>query len=125
MLVSHPLCDLCVQHTTIASYVMWDGPMKVTMADPATSARLAKILASESRLVLLALISNGPKTVADLHSAVRSRIKTRDSVWRHLEVMRRAGLVVRFYDEDRRKWYYQLKEDELTFVFAGSELRRR
>jgi DNA-binding transcriptional ArsR family regulator len=98
--------------------------MKVQVADFATTSRVARALSSPNRLGLLALVSESPKTVAELHSAFRNEIKNRDSIWRHLETLREAGLVIRSYDDDRRKWYYRLKEEQVVFVLAARQLRK-
>ncbi len=93
--------------------------MEIRLSDYEEMQRIAQLLSNEHRIHVLSLLAEAPRTTAEMHDFLRTRVRSRDTVWRYLESLRRAGLVRRRYDEERRRWVYSLREESITFNLAA------
>lgn len=83
--------------------------------------QIARALGNQADLRLLILLGSGPLTCREAHAAgpYRARNYT-ESTYKALERMRRLGILVRNYDEDRRRWIYSVRPDGPVRVVLGT-----
>ena len=90
--------------------------MKVKVGQSEVSYDLAKALANKTRIRILTILREGEFTFDEVHSKLGS-VKYKDTVYRHLEILRKVGLVEKRYDQDRKLLKYAIKTNEICFEF--------
>ena len=76
---------------------------------------VARALASEIRLAILELLLNGPLTLTQIRAQLDDTSPYRATFYRHLEKLKDAGLVEKFYDSQDKSLKYKLRDTQLTF----------
>jgi len=89
------------------------------MADNLNPEYVFKTLSTLSHRIILKELASGPKTVMDLFASLKREknldIKNRESVYKALEKLRKAKLVKKYYDENRKKMFYKLSFKKISF----------
>ena len=73
-------------------------------------ARICTALSSTTRLRILVVLNRKAMTLNEVVNAV-GNVRYKDSIYRHLEKLREAGLVAKSYDANSKLLYYSLNED--------------
>lgn len=69
--------------------------------------KVARALASVSRLSILALLVEGPMSLAEVQARLNLG-RYRSTVYRHLETLKAAGLVKKEYDDETKALRYRV-----------------
>lgn len=79
-------------------------------------AELAKVLSNPKRLQIILELSDGPKSIKQLHESQDS-LKYRDSTYRHVEKLFESGIVDKNYDHKKKDMEYELVSSSIKFEF--------
>jgi len=82
-------------------------------------------LASSTRLAILQLLANTPLNVGEILELLNQRgiqISHRESVYRAVEKLRKAGLVDKLYDNERKSLLYKIKYKKLIYDFQNGNI---
>ena len=79
-------------------------------------------LSSPTRLMILRLLTNKAHNIGELLELLKKyevNISRRESVYRAVEKLRSAGLVDKFYDNERKSILYKIKYEKLIYDFKN------
>lgn len=78
--------------------------------------RVGKTLAYPMRIRILQVLHNNELTLNEIHEKI-PEIKYKDNIYRHLEKLKKIGLVHKHYNNKKNKLVYELKEKKLVLIF--------
>jgi len=80
--------------------------------------KIAEALTSELRLTIIQHLCIKEMSVKELHNILTS-IRYRDTIYRHLELLKAVGLLEKYYDDKTKELKYKLAYDSITIVFKS------
>ena len=83
--------------------------------------QVSKALSNPTRLNLLGILREDPRSAADAHRAyIREyEAKQRESIYRELEILVEASLLSKEYNTDEKEIQYRLRHEELVVDLAN------
>lgn len=85
------------------------------------AAELAEALSNPKRLQIILELSNGSKSIKELHESQDS-LKYRDSTYRHAEKLSECGIMNKKYDHEKKNMEYELVPDSIEFEFLEDRI---
>jgi len=74
---------------------------------------ISKSLSNSTRIKIILELHKGSKTLAELHSSI-PEIKYKDTIFRHVEILKNAGIVEKLYNQNTKKLVCKLKINSLS-----------
>lgn len=80
-------------------------------------------IGTKTNRIILKILSREPKTVMEIFLQVKKKtdIQNRESVYKALEKLAKAGLVEKFYDAKGKKFLYRLNVSKIVFDAKNGE----
>ncbi len=78
---------------------------------------IAKGLNSNLRLLILKLLCESDMNSQEIFLRLRGKVKYRQYIHRNLEILRKVGIINKYYNVDNSKLYYHLNKKRLIINF--------
>jgi DNA-binding transcriptional ArsR family regulator len=76
--------------------------------------RISAALSNKMRQRILEILGSKEMTVKEVYKVLQD-VKYKDTIFRHLEVLKGAGIVSKRYDDNTKQLKYRIAVDEIVF----------